>query len=367
MNMASHTGLCVLLVGAGNIGSPLVDLLAREPLIGKLAIIDADRYTEANRLAQAIFPADVGKPKAFVAARRARRIAGQRLVVRGLHGDLVDIPWGVYRDADVVFAALDSRRARADLALICWRMGRPLIDAGVNADSLLARTTLYLPGPDAPCYLCGTDDGRNLEAKYNCVGQPLAAPSTGAPAYLGTAAASLAVSEFHRLARGESDKSAGREIVLDLARGGMTTTTQRRSGSCSFDHRTWALGGSISGRLTIGRALELDGDDTGEAPSTLRVEGSAFVRKLSCNRPGCGRHSRSVLKLSRRLGAPLVCKCCGVGLTASAMDLADALEASLPPRDLRRTLASVGLRTGDVVTIARPAKDLHYRIGVKGA
>ncbi len=367
MNFSSHASLCVLVVGAGNIGLPLVDLLARDPLVRQLGVVDIDRYSETNVLAQSILRADVGKAKAFAAARRARKVSGGRLDARGYHRDLVDVSWGVYRDCDVIIAALDSRRSRADLAMICWRMGRPLIDTGVNADWSLARTTLYLPGSDAPCYLCGIDDEGTLEAKYNCFGEPVTAAPTGAPAHLGTAAASLAIDELHRLARGESENAAGREVVLDLAQREMTTTRQRRNTSCGFDHQTWTVDGSISGRLTLGRALGLGGDDGGNDLSALRIEGSPFVQKLSCRQPGCGKHSRSILMLRRRLGSPPACRYCGSPLEASALDLTDSLPSSLPACDLRRTLSSLGLTTGDVVTISRRGKDLHFRMGGKNA
>lgn len=77
-------GKSVVIVGAGNIGSHAVPLIARTPEIGRVTIIDRDRYDETNVRSQDIAPADVGRPKALVQARRARRI-NPALVVTALH------------------------------------------------------------------------------------------------------------------------------------------------------------------------------------------------------------------------------------------------------------------------------------------
>jgi molybdopterin-synthase adenylyltransferase len=63
----------VVLIGCGGIGSPALQYLAAAG-IGRLTLIDSDTVEESNLQRQTIFtPADVGRPKAEVAAQWVAR------------------------------------------------------------------------------------------------------------------------------------------------------------------------------------------------------------------------------------------------------------------------------------------------------
>src|SRR6185503_20877711 len=65
----------VAVVGSGgNIGSHLVELLARMPEVGTLLLIDPDSYSKRNLPSQALLPEDVGRAKVAVQARRLARL-----------------------------------------------------------------------------------------------------------------------------------------------------------------------------------------------------------------------------------------------------------------------------------------------------
>jgi tRNA A37 threonylcarbamoyladenosine dehydratase len=73
--MAGRDGARVVVVGAGgNIGSHLVPHLARTEGIGRLVLVDRDRYQARNRLNQDLPPRALGRSKAAVQAARARRL-----------------------------------------------------------------------------------------------------------------------------------------------------------------------------------------------------------------------------------------------------------------------------------------------------
>jgi len=68
-------GKHVVLAGAGgNIGSFAVGLLARNPGIGRLTLIDPGVYEEKDLITQEIGREAVGRAKAYAQADRARRI-----------------------------------------------------------------------------------------------------------------------------------------------------------------------------------------------------------------------------------------------------------------------------------------------------
>ena len=160
----------VVLVGVGNIGSFLVPLLARDQEIGELVIIDRDRYETHNLANQDIKPADVGRWKAGVQARRTRRIAPD-LEVRSLTKDIERVPWGMLR-GEVILTCLDSRRARMFVNLLSRRLGVLWIDAGVGGGGQLVRVSVYPPGTDEPCLECSWDarDYELVEQDYPCDG-----------------------------------------------------------------------------------------------------------------------------------------------------------------------------------------------------
>ncbi|RYD94630.1 MAG: hypothetical protein EOP61_21315, partial [Sphingomonadales bacterium] len=64
----------VLVLGAGGIGSPAIQYLAAAG-IGRLTIVDDDHIDLSNLQRQTLFhTGDIGKPKAHVAAERARAL-----------------------------------------------------------------------------------------------------------------------------------------------------------------------------------------------------------------------------------------------------------------------------------------------------
>ena len=127
----------VIVVGAGgNIGSHLVTHLARMPQLDSVTLIDRDVYEASNLQTQDITPQDVGKRKTAVQARRLKRI-NPAIRVTAIHDSVERVPLGKLR-SNVILACLDSRVARQHVNQFAWRLGVPLIDAGVEAGGMLA-------------------------------------------------------------------------------------------------------------------------------------------------------------------------------------------------------------------------------------
>ena len=343
-------------IGLGNVGGALMVALARMPLVGKVTLVDRDVFERANLLTQNIMPADVGKPKALVAARRLQRI-NPALAVTAIVDDVANVPLGKLR-GDVVACCLDSRRARAVVCSAAWRLGMPMVDSGVStADGLLlARVTTYVPAKENPCIECAWDeqDYETLEQSHPCDELSADAAPTNSPLSLGMLAASLQAIEMEKCLAGDNAHWArGRQVMIDARNHTHYVTTLRRNPTCRFDHETWDIRPIRldPGRATLNEVLHLGyraGMKNGAV--SLHVECQSFVTQMQC--PRCG-HAIEMLGLAGRLSpAQRVCRKCESPMRPVGLDTWDRLEVTRATAGLRKsTLGRLGIRRGDVLTI----------------
>ncbi|MAE64931.1 MAG: hypothetical protein CMJ18_11735 [Phycisphaeraceae bacterium] len=357
---ASPFSVCI--VGCGNIGSAVVAMMARSQAVSTLILIDPDAYEARNLSGQCILRTDVGRPKVRAMAALAHRI-NPALDVVPIAARVEDVPLGAVRGVTALLSCLDSRGPRLYLNRTCQRLGIPWIDAGVDPDLHLVRVNVYRQGPDEPCLECAMSpvDYAALSARHPCDrATPDAAP-TNAPASLGALAASLMVVEADKVVRGDWDDAAARRQVTFCTRTHrhVVTAFDRRE-DCLSGHEHWdvlPLGGSAR-TTTLRQVLD--------APNgtTVRIAGRAFTRALVC--ADCGA-TRSVLRLESRLtAAQSRCRRCGQpGMVPVASQQLERLDApSLSDRHLAWPLARVGLRDGDIVSVAREGHpDAHLLIG----
>ncbi len=362
-------GKSVTIVGAGgNIGSQLVPHLGRMREIRKVTLVDQDSYEPNNLRSQDIRAQDVGKPKSDV---QAQRLLGMRshLRVVSIPAPLETVPPGKLR-ADLILSCLDSRRARQDVNRIALRLGIPWIDAGIEASASLARTSLFLPGPERACMECLWDAGMyaDLDQIYSCLGTRVQALPTQAPSSLGALTAALQAIECDKFISGGSGAVAfGTETVIDAAQNKLHTTSFSRNPGCRLsDHDMWEIKPLTRspGEMSVAEALNLgDSGKSARGTRSLRVEGSPFVTRLICS--GCGRE-RDLLRHAASL-TPDIQRCgqCRALMTVRGFDLLESLEGSrLPERVLRLSLQSIGLRRGDVFSVEGPEGERHFEMAL---
>jgi molybdopterin/thiamine biosynthesis adenylyltransferase len=325
-----------VVVGLGNIGSHLVSHLARMPDVTALNLVDPDHYDETNLVSQEILARDVGAPKVAVQARRLRRLR-RSLDVRALRKRVQEVPVGHLR-ADAILSCLDTLEARRWVNQAAWRLGIPWIDAGVRADGLLARVTPYRPGRCAPCIECSWGDAEYaaLEVAYPCTRPAQAA--TGAPSSLGALAASLQAIECRKLLDGRL--STGRSVLFDAAHGNYLVTRHDFNPACRFDHRTWRIEPASVASRPRGR---------------VEVEERPFATRLQC--PSCDAAKTTLRLLDRITPARRACGACGATMNVPGFHLSSGVEL-----DGRRTLRSVGLRSGDVCALVQGDARAHYEL-----
>jgi adenylyltransferase/sulfurtransferase len=159
----------VLVVGAGALGNEAIKNLALLGA-GTILVIDLDEVEPTNLSRSVLFRAgDGGRPKAEVAAERAREI-NPGVEVVPIHGDVInDLGLGLFADVDVVIACLDNREARLWVNRQCWKVGTPWVDAGIQEIQGVVKIFDPRAGGTA-CYECAMTarDYQLLNLRYSC-------------------------------------------------------------------------------------------------------------------------------------------------------------------------------------------------------
>jgi len=144
-------GSKVVLVGVGGLGSPAALYLAAAG-VGRLVLVDGDRVEESNLHRQVLFgTADVGRPKAEVAAERLRALnpdcAAEARPVRLDASNAKEL----LADADVVADGSDNFPTRYVVNDACVLLGKP------NAHGSIFRyegQVSFFDPRRGPCYRC---------------------------------------------------------------------------------------------------------------------------------------------------------------------------------------------------------------------
>jgi adenylyltransferase/sulfurtransferase len=178
----------VAVIGAGGIGSAVIPALAGAG-IGRLTIIDSDVVELANLHRQPLFTeADVGKPKAELAAGFVQRLnrfvkvsARQERIDPQNAGDLL-------AGHDLVIDGSDNFATRLAVSDACVALGIPLLSAA--AVQFQGQVGLFRR---QPCYRCFVGDAFDSDDCDNCAELGV----LGAlPATVGSFAALLAINSI---------------------------------------------------------------------------------------------------------------------------------------------------------------------------
>jgi molybdopterin/thiamine biosynthesis adenylyltransferase len=160
----------ILVIGAGSIGSVLIDTLCRlQPAL--LTVLDADIYEEHNLNRQPLAYDGVLRWKADVLSEKVQKITQGLVPCKGavgflgsqqeyssyqeqLHGrfasldtsrlEYMDASWLSFLQPDLIFCCVDNNEARRFLADAAVRLHMRVIDAGTSATS--SRVNVFVPG-----------------------------------------------------------------------------------------------------------------------------------------------------------------------------------------------------------------------------
>ena len=117
----------VLVVGCGGLGCPVLQYLAAAG-VGTLGLLDFDTVDESNLHRQVLYgPADVGRPKAVVAAEKLR--AQNPFITLQVHQELLSAAnaLALFAGYDLVLDCSDNFATRYLVSDACVVLGKPLV------------------------------------------------------------------------------------------------------------------------------------------------------------------------------------------------------------------------------------------------
>lgn len=196
----------VLVVGAGGIGSPVIQYLAAAG-VGRLRLVDDDSVSRSNLQRQTLFAtSDIGRPKIAAAAETARRI-NPLIEIEPVPNriDSANAP-ALLAGCDVVVDGCDNFATRLLVADAALAARVPLVSAAVGQfEGQLGVFRGWQA--DRPCYRCfvGGDPDRT---GVSCAEDGVLGPVTGVLGSLAALEAIRAVAPF-------GDDPAGQLLLVD--------------------------------------------------------------------------------------------------------------------------------------------------------
>lgn len=356
----------VIVVGAGAIGSHVLPHLARSPRVSRLTIIDPGLYEPGSVVDQDVDAHGIGRPKAAAQVRRLRRI-NPALALHPVYTPVEDVPLGALR-SDAILGCLDSRSARMTVGQAARRLGVPFVDARVEPLGMRARVAVYVPGPDAPCPECGWDAADDAALEPSSPGHAgVLSPQPGASSALGALAAALQAIECDWLLTGAAATSLiGRDVLIDVRHHACGVTQSRRNPACRMpDHAGWRIDpfGGPASQTTLGEVLAIGTTLRGAGEwLTFSVAGQRLAMALACAQCGAVRPAFQLERALRRSARR--CPACRGELHPVGSALLGAIAADAAPcAALDAPLTDLGLRAGDVFSLATPFLAVHYELG----
>lgn len=122
----------VLVVGAGGLGSPVLLYLAAAG-VGNIGIVDFDVVDESNLQRQVIFTEDdLGKPKAFAAAERIKKL-NSAVFVESINEKLTSANVSsIISGYDIIVDCCDNFNTRYLIDDVCAEQEKPLVSGSIN-------------------------------------------------------------------------------------------------------------------------------------------------------------------------------------------------------------------------------------------
>lgn len=213
----------VAVIGAGGIGSPIIQYLAGAG-IGRLIVIDDDSVELSNLQRQTLFAtAEQGLPKAAQAGHAARRLNPFVRVQPVQQRVDADNAESLLADADVVVDGCDNFATRLAVADAALSLRIPLVSAAVG--QFEGQLGVYRGWElDRPCYRCFVGDSPDRD-EVSCAEAGVLGPVTG---MLG----SMAAMEVIRAIVPFGDDPAGRLLLVDLLAWRFRTLTLPKDPGC---------------------------------------------------------------------------------------------------------------------------------------
>ncbi len=198
----------VLIIGAGGLGSPIIQYLAAAG-VGMLGVVDDDDVALSNLQRQTIYrDEDVGASKVARAGQFARALNPEIRVVTHRERLTAENAAGLVRAYDIVVEGVDNFDSRFAINAACIAARRPLVSAAIGRFE--GQLSVFKPwaGAEFPCYRCLVPEAPPRAGQVNCAEEGVLGPLAG---IIGSMAALEALKEIV----GIGDSLAGRLLIYD--------------------------------------------------------------------------------------------------------------------------------------------------------
>jgi sulfur-carrier protein adenylyltransferase/sulfurtransferase len=216
----------VLVVGAGGLGVPVLQYLAAAG-IGRLGVVDGDNIEVSNLHRQPLYGiADVGRPKAEVAAERLRELNRDvRIEAHETKATRENID-ALVQDYDLVVECTDNFRAKFLVNDAVVRALKSAVFASVHQYE--GQVQVYRPLPHWPCLRCLWPEAPRDGMVGNCAEAGVLGP---VPATLGALQAMQVLKRLLGLDAGEAPAL----VTVDLLSLETRRLVARRNPDCDHD------------------------------------------------------------------------------------------------------------------------------------
>jgi len=304
----------VLVIGAGGVGCAALGHLAARG-VGRLGLADPDRVEASNLPRQLLYDeADIGRPKAEVAAARLGALAGASVRIEARVARIAgDEKWlGGY---DVVIDAADRAATKLALHDALVRRCVPYVYAAATGWS--AQVLAVSQGRGCLCCLFGDEAAAIQDGGEAGILGPVAGLS-----------GVLAARQALHLARTGQTDGCGRFRAVDARRGRVQIACVRRDEDCP-----------VCGMKS--RRVEKSGMDECERMEVRPGEADRYARQVRLAEVGEAGQERIRTAVARLSGDPSIVEVARVYLAAGGMDAAAA------PGECGFGRAACALRKGD--------------------
>ncbi len=213
----------VLVVGAGGLGSPVLQYLAAAG-VGTIGVIDDD-VVEATNLQRQVIHTDArtGMPKVF-SAEMAMREQNPTVEVRPYNRRLTDeIAEELFGDYDLIVDGSDSFETRYLVNRAAHAAGKPLISGALSQWE--GQVSSFAPRDGTPCYACVFPEPPAPGLAPSCAEAGVLGPL---PGVVGAMMAVEAIKEI----TGAGEGLRGRMVIYDALYGESRTIALKKRDGC---------------------------------------------------------------------------------------------------------------------------------------
>ncbi|MEO9574837.1 MAG: molybdopterin-synthase adenylyltransferase MoeB [Lentilitoribacter sp.] len=214
----------ILVVGAGGLGSPVLQYLAGTG-VGTIGVIDDDVVENTNLQRQVIHrDAQIGKPKVF-SAQAAMEAQNPFVTVRPYHRRLnTEIVDELLGDYDLVIDGTDNFDTRYLVNAAAVRAGIPLISGALTQWE--GQVSVFDPANDAPCYACVFPQAPAAELAPSCAEAGVIGPLPGV-------VGSMMAVEAVKIITGAGTALRGEMVIYDALYGESRKISLKRRPDCT--------------------------------------------------------------------------------------------------------------------------------------